>query len=123
MPLLKQTLAKIKNDGCRGVLLAPVTPGADWWPILEEATIERRMLPRCTDLFLPCHKDAVTYSGSNFHWALFAFSYGPIPTTTPDVCPLFRQAPLVAKPSATLHTQVTRALLLNAPLASLEPHV
>ena len=121
MPLLKQTLAKIKNDGCRGVLLAPVTPGADWWPILEEATIDRRLLPRCTDLFLPRHKDAVSYSGSNFQWALFALSYGPAASTMPDACPLFRQAPLVAKPSATLHAQVTRALHLNTPIANLAP--
>lgn len=56
MPLLKQTLAKIKNNSCRGILLAPVTPGADWWPILEEATIDRRLLPRCTDLFLSFRK-------------------------------------------------------------------
>jgi hypothetical protein len=123
MPMLKQTLAKVKNDGIRGVLLAPVTPGADWWPILEEATLQRFDLPRENSIFAPQHADAVSYSGSNFTWALFAIAYGPLPPDVPDACPLFRQAPLLAKPSATLHAQVTRTLYLAEPLAALSTKI
>ena len=119
IPLLRPTLAKIKADGIRGVLLAPVTPGAEWWPILEEASIHRLDLSRTDPIFRKRPAKAVAYSGRTHQWALFVLSYGPLAPSASDLCPAFTQAPIYAKPAALLHAQGARLQHLAEPLASL----
>ncbi len=95
VPLLGDVWAKIKLDGAEGVVVVPVTPGAPWWPLLEESCIFRLDLGRACDVLTAPHPSLSVYRGEQ-QWAAVVFRFTPPASDlpAPQACTLFRTAPL-----------------------------
>jgi hypothetical protein len=88
-PLIGKTLARIKQEGACGVIVVPRTPGAPWWPVLEDCSITYADLDLASTPFRYTAAPDKLYSSRKMTWQAHAFTVGPSPPADP--CPVFRQ--------------------------------
>lgn len=104
-PLLASVWAKIKVDGAQGVMILPVTPGASWWPLLEESKLYQLDLGPAASLFSHVTHHSARVYRSDTRWALVVFRYraaGP-DSVCSQACARFTSGPLPAPSPARSH--------------------
>ena len=104
VPLLGRTLARIKQEGACGVIVVPRTPGAPWWPVLEDCSRAVVALDIASSPFRSTVPLDGLYSSRKMTWQAHAFAVGPDPPT--DSCARFRQ--VGAKPPFPSHDAALR---------------
>jgi hypothetical protein len=88
-PLLGRVLARVKQEGACGVIIVPRTPGAPWWPVLEDCSIAFAQLDTLAAPFRATAVPDKLYASKKMTWQAHVFAVGPRPPA--DHCPLFRQ--------------------------------
>ena len=72
-PLIGKVLARIKQEGACGVLVVPRTPGAAWWPILEDCSIASATLDTSRHPFRCTAVPETLYTSAKMSWQAHVF--------------------------------------------------